>query len=164
MPIDAIGWTAPRRPLLITAISSHRKNISSKSSEITNTAQPVSLRFWISRRIKAAAATSTPQVGLAISSTRGFWIRARPTIYFCKLPPDKADADVCASLVTTSKRRMISSAKAVSFFVLMNPPLSESDGDMRLMSAFSLSDKSLTAARLWRSVGTRLKYRRRFVA
>ena len=44
-------------------------------------------------RMKAAAPTSTPDVGCETSSTLGCSSTSRPTTNFCRFPPDKLLAD-----------------------------------------------------------------------
>ena len=45
-----------------------------------------------SSQIAAWAPTSTPRVGCAAMSSRGFALISRPTISFCWLPPERARA------------------------------------------------------------------------
>ncbi len=62
--------------------------------------------------IASAAPASTPQVGWLITSTLGSCNTSRPTRNFCRLPPDSDRASAFGPVVRTSKRLMMSSAKA----------------------------------------------------
>ena len=64
-------------------------NSSSSSSLTTSSAQPASRSFSSSPRICAAAPTSTPQVGWLTISSLGLASISRPTMNFCRLPPDR---------------------------------------------------------------------------
>ena len=73
-------------------------------------ATPVRDRSSSAWRRIAEAPTSTPQVGCATIITSGFSMISRPTMNFCRLPPDSARALVDASPPRTSKRLTHSSA------------------------------------------------------
>ena len=81
-----------RRPLAITWSRSLISNSSSSSSLTTSTAQPASRSARISPRISAAAPTSTPQVGCETMKIFGLASISRPTMNFCRLPPDSERA------------------------------------------------------------------------
>ena len=83
------------RPLAMTAMRSQISKSSSNSSEMTSTAQPALRRSMIDCRMNAAAPTSTPHVGCATTSTFGSCSTSRPTMNFCRLPPESDRA--CAN-------------------------------------------------------------------
>ena len=56
-----------------------------------------------SPRICAAAPTSTPQVGCETISSRGRASISRPTMNFCRLPPDSERAGACGPPALTLK-------------------------------------------------------------
>ena len=73
----------------MTTRRSQISNSSSSSSLTTSTAQPSSRSASSSPRICAAAPTSTPQVGCETISSFGSASISRPTMNFCRLPPDR---------------------------------------------------------------------------
>ena len=77
------------RPWAMTTSRSQISNSSSSSSLTTSTAQPASRRASSSPRICAAAPTSTPQVGCETTSSFGSASISRPTMNFCRLPPER---------------------------------------------------------------------------
>src|SRR5207237_1280409 len=85
----AVVTDGDSRPCAMTCSRSVISNSSSSSSLTTSSAQPASRSFSSSARIWAAAPTSTPHVGCATISRRGFASISRPTMNFCKLPPDR---------------------------------------------------------------------------
>ena len=50
------------------------------------------------------APMSTPQVGCATTMTCGSSMVSRPTMNFCRLPPDRLEAAACSLLHLTLKR------------------------------------------------------------
>ena len=67
-------------------------------------------RTWPARSISAwwiaaAAPASTPQVGCETTSTPGFCSTSRPTMNFCRLPPDRLRAAASTPGVRTSNSR-----------------------------------------------------------
>ena len=85
-------------------------NSSSSSSEITSTAVDWRLKSISAWRMAAAAATSRPQVGCETTSTRGARAISRPTMYFCRLPPDRERAVAVAPVQCTLNRAITSCA------------------------------------------------------
>ncbi len=73
----------------MTTSRSQISNSSSSSSLTTSTAQPLSRSASSSPRICAAAPTSTPQVGCETISSLGSASISRPTMNFCRLPPER---------------------------------------------------------------------------
>lgn len=92
MLVLAAGTARDRRPWASTAMRSHIMNSSSTSSDTTSTAAPWSRRSMMAWRISIAAPTSTPHVGCATTITFGASAISRPTMNFCRLPPDRLAA------------------------------------------------------------------------
>ena len=97
----ATGFASDSRPCAITASRSQISNSSSSSSDTTSTATPLSRRSSSAWRICAAAPTSTPHVGCAAISSFGRCRISRPTMYFCRLPPDRLRAAACGPAALT---------------------------------------------------------------
>ena len=80
-------------PCAITASRSQISNSSSSSSDTTRTPTPFVAQ--VEQRLadlNAAAPTSTPHVGCAAIIMFGCWRISRPTMNFCRLPPDRLRA------------------------------------------------------------------------
>jgi hypothetical protein len=92
------------RPCAMTISRSAISNSSSSSSLTTSSAQPASRSFSSSPRISAAAPTSTPQVGWLTISSFGLASISRPTMNFCRLPPDRLLAAAPVPPALTLKR------------------------------------------------------------
>ena len=134
-------------------------NNSSSSSEITRTATPRSRRSISAWRISIEAPTSTPQVGWATTMIFGSSMVSRPTMNFCRLPPDRLDAAACSSRALTLNRLITSRAKPRTTLCLINPcstmpPLSILQW-LPVSSAFSARLSAGTAPRPRRSSGTK---------
>ena len=94
------------RPSASTQSRSLIVKSSSSSSEITRIATPWSRRSISACRINCAAPTSTPQVGCATIIILGCSMVSRPTMNFCRLPPDRLEATDCSPPHLTLKRSM----------------------------------------------------------
>ncbi len=90
--VCAVGFAGDSRPCAITARRSQISNSSSSSSEIDEHGDAASRRSISACRISAAAPTSTPQVGCATTAPSGASMISRPTMNFCRLPPDRLRA------------------------------------------------------------------------
>ena len=88
MVASRVAIEGESRPCAITTSRSLISNSSSSSSLTTSSAQPASRSASIAWRICAAAPTSTPQVGWLTISSFGRASISRPTMYFCRLPPE----------------------------------------------------------------------------
>ena len=143
------------RPLAITCRRSAISNSSSSSSLTTSTAQPASRRASISARICAAAPTSTPQVGCEMISSLGAASISRPTMNFCKLPPDKLRAGALGPPAFTLNRAMICAACVRRAFTSIQPllPTAWSRVSSKLCARLMLG----TAPRPRRSSGTKCR-------
>ncbi len=104
------GTLGDSRPCAITTSRSLISNSSSSSSLTTSSAQPASRSASSSPRICAAAPTSTPQVGCETISSFGLASISRPTMNFCRLPPDRLLAAAPGPPALTLKRLIRSSA------------------------------------------------------
>ena len=101
-------------PCAMTTRRSQISNSSSSSSLTTSTAQPSSRSASSSPRICAAAPTSTPQVGCETISSFGFASISRPTMNFCRLPPESDLAAAPGPPALTLKRLIRSTASAAA--------------------------------------------------
>ena len=101
-----VGTLGETRPWAMTTRRSQISNSSSSSSLTTSTAQPSSRSASSSPRICAAAPTSTPQVGCETISSFGSASISRPTMNFCRLPPDRLFAAEPGPPALTLKRRI----------------------------------------------------------
>ena len=107
----------PRRPRCggdscpwnITAMRSAISASSSRSWLITSTAAPRAARSISAWRIVAAAPASTPQVGWLTTSTPGSRRISRPTMNFCRLPPERLTASGSRLALRTSKALVVRS-------------------------------------------------------
>ena len=134
---------------------SQSSNNSSSSSLTTSTAQPASLNATSAARICAAAPTSTPQVGCETINSLGLASISRPTMNFCKLPPDKDWAGACGPPAFTWYFAMMFCACADSSGILIQPePLTAS---LRVSNRLCDRLKVGTAPRPSRSSGTKCK-------
>ncbi len=79
---------------------------------MTSTAAPLAASSISTLRMKAAAPASTPQVGCEAMSTAGSCSTSRPTMNFCRLPPERLRAAAPVPFALTLKRSMIVRAKA----------------------------------------------------
>src|SRR5215831_6160999 len=113
--------TGERRPPAITTTRSQISRISPRSSETTSVATPCTARSMTRCRIKADAAISTPQVGCASTITFGRWPISRPTMNFCRLPPDRLCAGAAGPPQRTSYSLMHAAAKPVAAVASTNP-------------------------------------------
>ena len=108
---STLATSAPRR---ITQSVSDRPISSSRSAEMRRTARPLwrASRSW--SHTAACAPTSTPRVGWAAISKDGSATISRPTISFCWLPPDNANAETSTPGVRTSKSWTTSRVRSVA--------------------------------------------------
>ena len=138
----------------MTASRSQISNSSSSSSETTSTATPASRRSISACRICALAPTSTPQVGCAAISTFGRCRISRPTMNFCRLPPERlraaASGPAALTLDDAIDRRPRSDRAASARMSRAR----RGRGRCAVSSALSASDISGTAPRPRRSSGT----------
>ena len=152
---SARGTEGDKCPLATTCSRSQISNNSSSSSLTTSTAQPASRSARIEPRICAAAPTSTPQVGCETMSNLGLASISRPTMNFCRLPPDSDLAAAWGPPAFTLKRRMMSSACFCNAPTLIQPlPLTES---VRVSSRLCAKPMVGTAPRPRRSSGTKCR-------
>jgi hypothetical protein len=119
--VSAVRFAGDRRPLAITAIRSQISNNSSNSSEITRIAVPAVRRSISACRMKAAAPTSTPQVGCATTRSFGCCRISRPMMNFCRLPPDSDFAWALGPPHLTSYLEMHSKANTSTAAKSINP-------------------------------------------
>jgi len=104
---SAIGSGFDSSPLCMTAIASEISNSSSRSWLMTSTAEPLRASSMSAWRMCAAAPASTPQVGWLTTMTLGLRSSSRPTMNFCRLPPDNAAASGSGALLRTSMTSMM---------------------------------------------------------
>ena len=96
----------------ITMIRSEIPIQSSRSADTSNIATPARRTADNRVQIAAWAPTSTPRVGCAAMSTRGFPAISRPTMSFCWLPPESAEASTSMLGVRTSASATILSVSS----------------------------------------------------
>lgn len=101
-------------PPAITASRSHRPSSSSRSSDTITAAPPAARRSISAWWMRAAAPMSTPQVGWAANSTRGAPSSSRPTMNFCRLPPDRLRAGARGDTARTPWRAITRAAASAS--------------------------------------------------
>ena len=158
---SAVRTLGETRPWAMTISRSQISNSSSSSSLTTNTAQPLSRSASSSPRICAAAPTSTPQVGCETISSFGSASISRPTMNFCRLPPERLFAAEPGPPARTKKRRISASAKAVTSPTRSHPR--RPTARVRVSKVFCASESVGTAPRPSRSSGTKCSptFRRR---
>ncbi len=147
------------RPCAITTSRSQISNSSSSSSLTTSTAQPSSRSFSSAPRICAAAPTSTPQVGCETISSVGPASISRPTMNFCRLPPDRLLAAAPGPPHLTWYFAISASASARTWRVRTQP--AALTARVRVSKVFAASDSVGTAPRPRRSSGTKCRPARR---
>jgi hypothetical protein len=153
----AAGSAGETRPRAITTMRSQISSSSSRSSPTTSTAAPASRSASSSPRICAAAPTSTPQVGCATTSARGRASISRPTMNFCRLPPERLAASAPAPAAFTLKRRIRCPASSAARRVRIQPW--RPSGSVRVSSVFAASESVGTAPRPRRSSGMKCRPR-----
>ena len=137
------------------------EKISSRSWLITSTAEPRAANSISARRITEAAPASTPQVGWLTTSTPGSRRISRPTMNFCRLPPDSDPAVGFSAPARTSKvsRTRLAHSSALPKSIQLRVATRSAAWCARMMFPGSVS--SPTAAWPLRSSGTKAAPARR---